>query len=259
MLQQLSHHLISQLHASADSFETPLFLQGDPSWFMHQVSGQKNQETMAFVASCLSYGSRKQFLPKIEQIRQWSKGDPYLWVSSGAFGQDVPDDDVCFYRLYTRHKLFAFLSALRSLFNEYGSLGDFVLSMKDTHEASQLTDVEQTLYALSDYFWQRGITGIVPRPGSSLCKRPVMFLRWMVRSQSPVDLGLWDDILDRRHLLIPMDTHVMQTARRLGLLEGKSANWNTVKRLSALMAQAFPDDPARGDFALYGADLQQQT
>lgn len=45
----------------ADKYETEAFLASDPSQFMHKVSGDANQETMAFIASCLSYGSRKQF------------------------------------------------------------------------------------------------------------------------------------------------------------------------------------------------------
>ena len=47
----------------AEKYETEEFLPADPSWFMHQVEGADNQEVTAFIASCLSYGSRKQFMP----------------------------------------------------------------------------------------------------------------------------------------------------------------------------------------------------
>ena len=50
----------------ADRYETATFIKSDPSWFMHQVSDPHDQETAAFLAMCLSYGSRQQFLPKIE-------------------------------------------------------------------------------------------------------------------------------------------------------------------------------------------------
>ena len=36
----------------ADKYETEAFLASDPSQFMHKVSGDANQETMAFIASC---------------------------------------------------------------------------------------------------------------------------------------------------------------------------------------------------------------
>lgn len=81
-----------------------------------------------------------------------------------------------------------------------------------------------------------------------------MFLRWVVRDNSPVDLGIWSDYIDKTSLYIPMDTHVMQTARRLGLVHTKSASWATTQALTQEMAKVFPTDPVRGDFALYGAD-----
>lgn len=45
----------------AEKYETKDFLPADPSSFMHKVEGKANREAMAFIASCLSYGSRKQF------------------------------------------------------------------------------------------------------------------------------------------------------------------------------------------------------
>ena len=99
--------------------------------------------------------------------------------------------------------------------------------------------------------------GIVPLPKSSLCKRPVMFMRWMVRDASPVDLGLWADFIDKRNLYIPMDTHVFQMSTHLGLLTQKTATWKSVELLRQIMLEVFPDDPAKGDFALFGYDVDK--
>ena len=66
----------------AIQYETEEFLKDDPSFFMHQVCGKENQEVMAFIASCLSYGSRKQFFPKIQFILEKSKYEPYRWVKT---------------------------------------------------------------------------------------------------------------------------------------------------------------------------------
>jgi len=240
------------LQRYADRFETADFLEGDPSWFMHQVQGTANQETMAFIAGSLSYGSRKQFLPKIQQLLDASRQEPWEWVRSGAFATDIPDDSRCFYRLYTNHTMHAFLQTLRELIGEYGSLGDMAAHAAARGDAGK-GHALNILLALGTYFKQRGLTGIVPQPVSSLCKRPCMFLRWMVRDHSPVDLGLWADRIDKRTLFIPMDTHVMQTARQLGLITTRSASWSTGVALTHAMEEAFPDDPARGDYALYGA------
>jgi uncharacterized protein (TIGR02757 family) len=79
-----------------------------------------------------------------------------------------------------------------------------------------------------------------------------MFLRWMVRSDSPVDLGLWSDMIDPATLIIPLDTHVMQQAHRLGLLQTVTASMRTAVHLTERLADVFPGDPVKGDFALFG-------
>ena len=74
----------------------------------------------------------------------------------------------------------------------------------------------------------------------------------MVRDNSPVDLGLWTRFIDKRTLIMPLDTHVMQEAARLGLLDSKTASMNTALKLTSRMLEVFPDDPLKGDFALFG-------
>ncbi len=237
----------------ANRYETPAFLDGDPSWFMHQVCGRENQETMAFIASAMSYGSRRQFLPKIQLLLDASEGEPYEWVRSGAFEALFPDDRRSFYRLYSNHTMLIFMQSLRQLIDSCGSLADFASIAVEEGSPSH-GDALNVLLALNAYFRNQGLVGIVPAPVASLCKRPCMFLRWMVRDQSPVDLGIWADRIDKSSLFIPMDTHVMQTARRLRLVKTRSASWATTLALTREMGKVFPGDPSRGDYALYGAD-----
>ena len=54
-------------------------------------------------------------------------------------------------------------------------------------------------------------------------KRLCMFLRWMVRNESPVDLGIWEHFIDKRNLIMPLDTHVMQQAQKLGFISTNTA------------------------------------
>ena len=199
------------LRELAAKYETPSFIEGDPSWWMHQVSGALNQEATAFVAQALAYGSRAQFMPKIGWLLERAGGDMDRWVRSGAFKADLG----------------------------YGTLGAYVGSA---------TGIE-AVDAITRWF---GDTAPVPQDTKSACKRVCMFLRWMVRDGSPVDLGLWAPQIDRRTLIMPMDTHVLQQSVRLGLLSSKTASMSAAQRLTARLAQIFPDDPLKGDFALFG-------
>ncbi len=257
-MNRAQRHLLLTL---ADRYETASFIEGDPSWFMHQVSDPLDQETTAFLAMCLSYGSRQQFLPKIEQLMTTAQWHPYDWIANGKFEHTIAPSSQCFYRLYTFADIHALLTALRDLLRSYGTLGRFAQTAagKADKKAEDTTDVEAVLSAFATYFRQRGIKGLVPMPYTSACKRPCMFLRWMVRSGSPVDLGLWSDFIDKRHLFIPLDTHVMQTANKLHLDIGKTTGWRAVVALTRLMREVFPDDPARADYALYGYDIDTST
>ncbi len=238
-----------RLRLYADRYETVSFLEGDPSWWMHQVTGAENQEAMAFVASCLSYGSRKQFMPKIGQLLDWSGGEIHEWIQSGAYSSLFsPDDQACFYRLYTYGRMYHFLKAYQGLLNDYGTMGNYL----QTRAHSGIEAVE----SICDYFCKCGVSVVVPKDTQSACKRVCMFLRWMVRSNSPVDLGLWN-FIDRRSLIIPLDTHVLSQAHELGLLGVYTASMSAARHLTKTLLEVFPDDPLKGDFALFGYGVNQ--
>lgn len=233
----------------AEEFEDERFLQGDPSWFMHQVRGAANQEVMAFLASCLSYGSRPLFLPKIQLLLDWSGGEVFDWVADGGYGSCFPDPQACFYRLYTCGDMLALLRSLRLMLVRYGSMGGYV-SIR-----AQAPTAIAALEALTAWFARHGSGGIIPLDTRSACKRLCMWLRWMVRDGSCVDLGLWRGIVDKRSLIMPLDTHVVEQANSLGLLSSRSTTMAAAQRLSSLMLRVFPDDPLKGDFALFGYSM----
>lgn len=235
----------------AELYETVDFLKEDPSFFMHQVYGQKNQETLAFIASCLSYGNRKQFFPKIQFILDSSQGEIYKWVKNGAFKKDIPDTQECYYRLYTKHTMNCLLYALQEMINEYGSIKIFI--------QNNANDGFSAIASITNFFSRKGIEGIIPKDTTSSCKRICMFLRWMVRDKSPVDLGIWSDIIDKRTLIVPMDTHVVQQAYQMKLLNSRTTSMSVACKLTSKLLKIFPDDPLKGDFALFGYGVNHKT
>ena len=88
---------------------------------------------------------------------------------------------------------------------------------------------------------------------NSACKRLNLALRWLVRSEGPVDLGVWKGISPSK-LFIPLDVHVGRSARILGLLDsGRKANdKKTVTALTAKLREFCPEDPVKYDLALFG-------
>lgn len=237
----MTESVANTLREYALRYETADFINGDPSWFMHQVQGVKNQEIMAFMAAGLSYGSRAQFLPKIQWLLDKADGQPDAWVREGAFREHLkPGDKSCFYRLYTKGEMFNFLDACQKVLLEKGSLGEYVRASS--------CDALSAVEAICRVFQS---TAVVPQDAKSACKRVCMFLRWMVRDGSPVDLGLWP-FLDKRTLIMPLDTHVLTEAANLGLVSSRNASMSAAIKLTKAMAQIFPEDPLKGDFALFG-------
>ena len=245
----MTDELKRRITTLADRYETADFLKADPSRFMHCVEGEENQEAMAFLASCLSYGARSQFFPKIQHLLDFSQGNVHNWVMSGAWRACIPDTSDCFYRLYSCHDMCCLLAAYEAMLGEYGSMKEFV-------RRNATTGIE-AVEALCRYFAIHGASRVVPKNAASACKRVCMFLRWIVRRNSPVDLGLWQDIIDRRSLIMPLDTHVLQEAAAMGLLSSRTASMRTARRLTDAMLEVFPDDPLRGDFALFGLGVDR--
>ena len=236
----------SLLVSLADRYETTDFIEGDPSVFMHRVKGNANREATAFVASALSFGSRPQFLRRVDELLDLAGGDMDGWIRTGAFAREfAADDSRCFYRFFTRSSMSRFFEAYRRLMDAFGTLGGYVRKEADG-------DAYKAVVAICRWFADHDGGGVIPKDATSACKRVCMFLRWMVRKDSPVDFGLWADIIDCRTLIVPLDTHVVQEAMKLGLLNSPCASMSAARRLTAVLAEAFPEDPCRGDFALFG-------
>ena len=95
------------------------------------------------------------------------------------------------------------------------------------------------------------LVGSVPKKvtGMGTYKRYMMYLRWMVRKDA-LDLGLWTKI-DKKDLIMPLDTHTFKVSQRLGLLKRKTYDMKASIELSQRLKKFDPLDPIKYDFALY--------
>ena len=80
-------------------------------------------------------------------------------------------------------------------------------------------------------------------------KRYMMYLRWMVRKDA-LDMGLWAKI-DKKDLLMPLDTHTFKMSQKLGLLKRKSYDMKASIELTEIFREWDENDPVKYDFALY--------
>lgn len=276
------------LPALANKYETSAFIQEDPCQFLHLYDSKQHAdvECASFIAAMLAFGSRKQFIPKIKEILELADrcgGSVAKWLISGAPGFSAGSKK--FYRFYSYDDMRDLFGELSDILKESGSLGEHferlwkkggrcggmghpLEGVAENGEAvcsegKAFPDLMQTesgniLPLWQIISWAFPKSKIVPKGKNSANKRVHMFLRWMVRQGSPVDLGIWD-WYPQALLIMPLDVHVMQEAKNLGLLpENAAASLKTAVMLTKEMEKFFPGDPVRGDFALFGLGVDEE-
>lgn len=82
-------------------------------------------------------------------------------------------------------------------------------------------------------------------------KKISMMRRWLVRNDGKVDLGVWNSS-DRKRLILPLDVHVYDQATALGLTSRRQKDIVTAREITDAFREIWPDDPCKGDFALFG-------
>jgi uncharacterized protein (TIGR02757 family) len=165
------------------------------------------------------------------------------------------------HRFNDARDLCALLLAARTMLDEADSIGDFFLGCYDP-EADDITPslvgFSAAILAMdySEVFGSRQIpddsyfTFFFPSPASgSACKRLCMYLRWMVRPDDGIDLGLWQGVPPAR-LIIPVDAHIRRISRYLGLTRRNQGDWRMAREITAALRELDPADPVKYDFSL---------
>lgn len=238
----------------ANKYETSSFVNEDPSQFLKWYSSCIDIEPACFIAALLSFGNRKQFIPKIKSIFEIADkfGGMANWLKTGIYKGSFLDFankcdcknnfDKKFYRFYSYNDMICLFDELSFILNKEDTLGDY---FKNKWENNNI----QLGFLISDCFLK---CSIVPHGKNSANKRVYMFLRWMVRRNSPVDLGLWK-WYSPSDLIIPLDTHVIQESIKLNLIPEKSSSTlKTAIEITNQLKEIWSDDPCKGDFALFG-------
>lgn len=241
----------------ADKYEKESFLEKDPSKFMHRYSRIEDKEIAGFLAANMAFGQRKQILSHVESVLLDAGTDLIGWVQKEGYRNFFTKGDSSYYRMFTHNDFILFFDRIKDMVTESGSIGEYVKEkFKDTEDDNKyLAPLICNLFSENCH--------LIPHSKGTAAKRINMFLRWMVRDSSPVDLGIWSTWYKKENLLIPLDTHVMQESVKFGLLKKTksggipAASFKTDVELTELMKEVFPHDPCRGDFALFGLGVDK--
>lgn len=237
--------LKKQLTDWANRYEVPEFINTDPIQFPHRFTKKQDIEISAFVTTYLAFGQRSQILKKVEELHTAMGKSPHEYILTGDFSA-FPTGNKKFYRFISYTDMNQLLTTLKSYYSHYADLETAVIE----------TGSNSPIIALQQLF---GHIHHIPAIGTgSASKRLCMFLRWVVRCNSPVDLGIWQNI-EMSSLMIPLDTHVHRMSLQLGITNRKSADFVTAQEIYDYFKKIFPDDPGRGDFSLFGYSINNKV
>ena len=240
----------AKLRQWAKEYNEEGFIPHDPVQFPHRYAEKRDIEISAFLTSWISFGRREQILKKANELHEAMDGSPQQWIMEGGYraipGEaKEPGGRDTFYRFYTYTHLRSLCERLRSIYERHNSMEDALAE----------SNLPNPIIKMQEMF--SGIEGIPTPGGTSACKRLAMFLRWMVRRDGIVDLGVWKTAIEPSELIIPLDTHVHQISLELGLTSRRDASMKTAVEITEALREVFPHDPCLGDFALFGYDINR--
>lgn len=241
------------LDSEAIRINNPGFIEKDPVQFPRRFEKLQDIELVAFLSSMIAWGNRKMICNNIEKMLALMDYQPYSYMMEKGY-EDL-DPKLNIHRTFFAKHFSHILKGLRSIYNEYGSLDSFAISNNIGEEeapAWRLVElINKILYRENEESSNRGFPLNL---NQSALKRVNMALRWLVRDDGIVDLGVWKSI-PKSKLYIPLDVHVGNVSRELGLLTRKANDRKSVEELTGVLKQIRPEDPALYDYALFGIGI----
>lgn len=243
------------LDAEARRINSPEFIADDPVQFPRRFTSQPDIEIASLLASTIAWGNRRMICRDADRMLALMDNEPYRFVMDRAY-EELPDGNV--HRTFFVSDLRAWLRGLHLIFSEYPTLEEFAAARgvgRSPFPAWALAEAVNERLAAANPEGQRLSRCLPQNLRTSALKRLNMALRWLVRTDGIVDLGVWS-LLSPSQLFIPLDVHVGDTSRQLGLLSRRANDRRSVEELTATLRGFNPDDPTLYDFALFGIGMK---
>ena len=218
----------------------------DPVAVVKMCTDKKDIEIMAVICSWLAYGNRLQINKKCHFAYSLMNGKPYNYLLSKDW-QNYKTDNNSFYRLFRFSDFYNLMNSLYNIYTEHKDLEEYINLFIEHNSNADYLD------ALIAGIKANGI----PKNKQSACKRLCLMLRWLIREDNKVDLGIWKS-LDKTKLYIPLDVHVNRVSRKLGLLKRNATDFKAVQELTNNCCKYYPNDPTIMDFALFGSGFTEK-
>lgn len=242
------------LDREAARINTPEFIANDPVQFPRRFSALPDIEIAALLSATIAWGNRKMICNNCEKMLTIMGNEPAHFVLNKEY--ELLPDEQNIHRTFFARNFKYLLRGLRHIYKSHGSLNEFA-------KANHVGDSEEPAWRLVELMQQEMAAAnggtydsrcLPTNLKNTALKRINMALRWFVRDDGIVDLGVWTAIKPSQ-LFIPLDVHVGDTARQLGMTTRHANDKKTVLEITHLLRQLRPSDPIIYDFALFGYSM----
>ena len=229
---------------------TPAFIESDPVQFPRRYTRLQDIEIVSFLTATITWGRRPLILKSAERMFSKMGQSPYDFVMNEGY-KTLRTANI--HRTFFEQDLAYMLIGYRDILLRFESIKAFLESIPELHTP---WDIAAVLYseikkANDNYPNSKCFSSHLEK---SALKRFNLALRWLVRNDGIVDLGVWT-FMNPSQLYIPLDVHVGNMARKLNLLQRTSNDRKAVEQLTGRLREFCPDDPIKYDFALFGIEI----
>jgi uncharacterized protein (TIGR02757 family) len=209
----------------------------------------------SLIASAFAYGRVELIQKCLGEIERATGPDLSDFCCSTAFASKQKHFKDFKYRFNDGTDLALLCEGAGKAIKVHGSLETMVFTNADKQEPGIKPEILALSKGLRDTASsimrsRKSFEYLVSCPSSgSACKRLNLMMRWLVRPDDGIDLGIWTRIRPSE-LLVPVDTHIAQVARRLKLTKRSTPDWRMAEEITSVLRLLSPDDPVKYDFAL---------
>jgi uncharacterized protein (TIGR02757 family) len=223
------------------------YVHPDPLEFLYRYRDPLDREIVGLISSSLAYGQVSQIIKSVQLVlgRMPSPRDFLLRSSLKSLRHALAQFR---HRFTSGHELACMLFGAGRILKRYGSLNECFRKGMGRRDGSVIPALSAFVAKMNQASGVQ-LGYLLPSPeNGSACKRPNLFLRWMVR-RDDVDPGGWRGISSSK-LIVPLDTHMHKISLALGLTRRRQGDMRTALEITQAFRRFSPQDPAKYDFAL---------
>lgn len=226
------------LEELTEKYNVRSFIETDPIQFPRRFDLLQDVEISALLTSVITWGRRDIVCRDADKLHQLLGASPYEYIMSCRWSA-LENSARNIHRTFFERDLWNICKGLYIYYSDHESLEELFTSEGGLIEGlNQLSALANTKHISS------------PQTQSP-CKRTNLMLRWLVRNDGIVDMGVWKHV-NPSTLIIPLDVHVGRVSRMIWDDLPRTERLKTALAITNYLAKLCPQDPCKYDFALFG-------